>query len=60
MTQFTREEEVRATFSLIIAIILLITAIKFAFSGSLIWIGFLIIAFAFAIPFIRVMIEQEQ
>jgi len=60
MTIFSREEEVRSSFSLIISIIFLIVAVFLGLFGNSTWIGLLIIAFAFAIPFLRIMIEQEM
>jgi len=60
MTIFSREEEVRASFSLIISIIFLIVAVFLGLGGNPVWIALLILSLAFAIPFIRIILEQEQ
>jgi hypothetical protein len=59
MTVFSREQEVRATFSLLVTIFIIFIAIGIGWAGSPVWVGLLVIAFAFAIPFIRILIEQE-
>jgi len=60
MTHFTKEEEVKATFSFIIFLFLGVISTINILLGSYSWVGLLIISFAFAIPFIRIIMEQEK
>ena len=60
MAVFSREEEMRASFSLLFGIMIFIITIFIGWNGSPAWIGLLVIAFAFCIPFIRILIEQEM
>ena len=60
MTVFTRKQETRAGICLVIAIILSFLGALLGVFRNPTFLGVLIIALAFIIPFIRILVEQED